>query len=158
MLTQAQIEFTWEKLIAAETRVLYFGDLAAHYNGVKQVITGVSFFLASGAAATIIGGAPKWVPTTLATIVALATAYSIAVGLDRKITTAVKLHCGWHAVAADCNRLWNHTYEEDAEQSFDDIVKRELRTIRGAWTSGKSRSLGSIISSIREQNETPRKG
>jgi hypothetical protein len=125
MLTQAQIEFTWEKLIAAETRVLYFGDLAAHYNRIKQAITGVSFFLSSGAAATLIGGSPKWVPEVLATIVAVATAYSIAVGIDRKITTAIKLHCGWHAIAADCNRLWNHTYEEDAEQLFDDIVNRE---------------------------------
>ena len=54
MLTDDQIKRVWENMLAAEARSLYFGDLAARYTRRKRVITGASFFLSSGAAATLV--------------------------------------------------------------------------------------------------------
>jgi len=125
MLTENQVNRVWEKLISAETRSLYFGDLAALYTSRKQWITGVSFFLASGAAATLAGGLPHAISEILASIVAILTAYSIAVGLDRKAITMARLHHGWNEIASSCDRLWNHAYEESAESTFEDIARKE---------------------------------
>ncbi len=107
-------------------RALYFGDLANRYSRQKQWITGLTFFLSSGAAATIIAKLPLWVPMMLSTAIAIMTAYAVALNLDSKIRTMVKLHCGWHEVAHDYTRLWNHTYSEEAEADFEELVQREL--------------------------------
>jgi ABC-type transport system involved in Fe-S cluster assembly fused permease/ATPase subunit len=111
--------------LAAEARALYFSDLAAMYSRRKQIITGVSFFLASGAAATLIARTPVWVPTLLAVVTAILNAYSVAISLDRKVTTMVKLGSTWRQIATEYERLWNHTYEPNAEQEFDKIVEME---------------------------------
>jgi hypothetical protein len=57
MLSEFQINRVWENMLAAETRSLYFGDLASRYTRKKQWITGLSFFLSFGAAASFIGKA-----------------------------------------------------------------------------------------------------
>jgi hypothetical protein len=118
LLNDGQIGRVWEKMLEAETRSLYFADLANRFTREKQWITGASFFLASGAAATVIGKAPTWVPIFLSVLSALGNAYSMAVGLDRKISTLAKLHAAWNRIASDYDRLWNHTYEDSAHTTF----------------------------------------
>jgi hypothetical protein len=59
MLTEGETLQVWEHLLAAETRSLYFADLTRRSTRQKQVITGTSFFLSSGAAAAIIGENPR---------------------------------------------------------------------------------------------------
>jgi len=125
VLNEFQRARAWEGLLSAETRSLYFGDLASRYTRQKQWITGVSFFCSSGAAATIIGKAPAWVPVVLALTVAAATAYSIAVNLDRRISTMAKLHSAWNTIAAEYGRLWNHTSDGDAADQLDRIIQSE---------------------------------
>lgn len=125
MLTEFQRTRVWENILAAETRALYFGDLACRYSRRKQWITGVSFFLASGAAATIIGKAPSWVPAILAVIVAASTAYSMAVNLDRRALTMANLHSSWTQIRTEYECLWNHAYDEDAEEQFERILALE---------------------------------
>jgi hypothetical protein len=125
VLNEFQIERVWENMLAAEARSLYFADLASRYTRHKQWITGASFFLASGAAASLIGKLPQWVPLVLSGGVALASAYSIALGLDRKIGTMSKLHSAWSQIAAEYDRLWNHTDDDDAEAQLGRIVQRE---------------------------------
>jgi hypothetical protein len=125
VLTEFQINRVWENMLAAETRSLYFGDLACRFTRYKQWITGLSFFLSSGAAASLIAKAPEWVPLILALIVAGATAYSMAVSLDRKVGTMVKLHSSWNRIAKEYERLWNHAYAEDAEKQLDIIIQSE---------------------------------
>lgn len=125
MLTEAQIKQVWENMLAAEARSLYFGDLASRYTTRKQWITGISFFLSSGAAATIIAKAPSWVPVAFSLIAAAAGAYSMAVNLDRKISTMAKLHSTWNQIETEYERLWSHTYSEDAEYQLDKIIQRE---------------------------------
>src|SRR5450432_2687578 len=109
MLTDHQIEDVWEGQISSEVRSLYFGDLAGLYSRQKQWITGLSFFLSSGAAATVVARLPAAVPVVLSTAVAVITAYSMAVNLDSKIRTMAKLHYSWNQLAKDYKRLWNHT-------------------------------------------------
>jgi len=70
VLNEFQINRTWQGMLDAEARSLYFGDLASSYTKRKQWITGLTFFLASGAAATLIGKAPQWVPIVLSLIAA----------------------------------------------------------------------------------------
>ncbi len=125
MLTEFQTNRVWENMLAAETRALYFGDFATRYTRRKQWITGASFFLSSGAAATIIAKSPLWVPLVLALVSALATAYAMAVNLDRRIATMAKLHSAWNQIATEYDRLWNHTNDEDAETQLESIMEKE---------------------------------
>ena len=125
MLNEFQVNRVWENMLAAEARSLYFADLASRYTRRNQWITGMSFFLASGAAASLIGKLPQWVPLVLSGGVALASAYSMAVGLDKKIGTMAKLHSAWSQIAVDYDRLWNHTADTDAEAQLDQIIRRE---------------------------------
>jgi len=62
MLDEFQTSQVWENMLAAETRSLHFADLTSRYTRTKQWMTGISFFLASGAAASIIGKLPQSVP------------------------------------------------------------------------------------------------
>jgi hypothetical protein len=134
MLTANQIDDVWEGTISSEVRSLYFGDLANIYSTRKQWISGISFFLASGAFATMLGKLPVWIPITCSLIVALANAYSVAVGLDSKIRTMAKLHYAWQQIGNDYNRLWNHTYDDDAEAQFEDLQRRQLEISELATT------------------------
>ena len=123
MLDEFQRIQVWENMLAAETRSLYFGDLASRYTRQKQWITGLSFFLASGAAASLIGKAPEFVPTVLSLVVAGMTAYSIAVGLDRKTATMAKLHSAWSRISQEYTRLWSHAGDDDAEDQLEQILE-----------------------------------
>ena len=125
MLTECQINRVWQNMLAAEARSRYFRDLASRYTGRKQWITGLAFFSSSGAAATVIGRAPQYVPVILALVVAGLTAYSMAVNLDGKIMIMLKLHSSWARIASDYDRLWNHAYDPDDESQFDRIVQSE---------------------------------
>ena len=49
----------------------------------------------------------------------------MAVNLDGRIGTMVKLHSLWNQIAADYDRLWNHVYDEDAESQLEDVMGRE---------------------------------
>jgi hypothetical protein len=125
MLNEYQVRRVWDNMIAAETRALYFGDLASHYTFRKQWITGVSFLLSSGAAAAIIAKTPPLIPALLALVVAAASAYSIATGLDGRVRTMAKLHSTWNEIATLYDRLWNHTGDSDAERQLANIIERE---------------------------------
>jgi hypothetical protein len=125
MLSEVQINKVWQEMLAAETRSLYFGDLASRYTIQKQWIMGVSFFLSSGAAATIIAKFPSIVPIVLSVAVAVASAYSIAVRLDGKISTMAKLHSTWGRIMVEYERLWTHPDAEDAEDRLNKIIESE---------------------------------
>jgi hypothetical protein len=125
MLTEERIYLAWSNMLAAETRALYFSDLATKYSQQKQWITGLSFFLSSGAAATIIGKAPAWVPAAMALITAALTAYSIATALDRTASTMAKLGSTWREIASAYERVWNHNYDDDADEQLDKVIALE---------------------------------
>jgi hypothetical protein len=125
MLNEFQINKVWENMLNAETRALYFGDLATRYTRRKQWITGLSFFLSSGAAATIIGKSPGAIPVTLSLLVAGLTAYSMALNLDGKIIAMARFHSAWSRIASEYDRLWNHAYDPDAELRFERIIEQE---------------------------------
>jgi hypothetical protein len=125
VLNEFQTVRVWENMLSAEARSLYFGDLASRYTRHKQWITGASFFLSSGAAATIIAKAPQWVPLVLALLAAMATAYAMAVNLDRRIAIMAQLHSAWSQIAIEYDRLWNHASDEDAESQLEKIMERE---------------------------------
>ena len=125
MLNEFQVLRVWENMLNAESRSLYFGDLAARYTRQKQWITGLAFFLTSGAAATIIGKSPSFIPIILSLIVAGVTAYSIALNLDGKITSMARFHSAWSRIAAEYDYLWNHSYEADAELRMAKIIDQE---------------------------------
>lgn len=114
----------WNNRIEAEVRSLYFADLTARYTKRKQIITGLSFFLSSAAAATVVGKTPWYVPVVLSSVVAMATAYSIAVGLDRKVTMLAKLHSEWSSLAYEYGELWPQWYRDDADNIASALVKR----------------------------------
>ena len=124
-LNEAQITSIWERQIAAEVRALYFADLASSYTRQKQWITGASFFLASGAAATLLAKSPSWVPLALACITALLSAYSVARGLDGATRTMSKFQFSWSDLASGYEALWNDVYSGDAISRLDALIARE---------------------------------
>ena len=124
MLTENEAGRVWQRMFEAEVRSLYFADLAARYSRRKRIMTGVIFFLSSGAAATILAALPKQIPIVLSLIVAILTAYSIAVNLDTRIKTFLKLHYEGNRLESEYERLWNHWRDADAEGILADLVKR----------------------------------
>jgi hypothetical protein len=135
VLKDSQIARVWEDMLAAETRSLYFGDLASRYAGRKQWITGLSFFFSSSAAATAVGKSPQLVPVILAIAVAVMNAYAMAVNLDGQIATMVKLHGLWNQIGLDYDRLWNHAYDDDAEERLEKIANNEKEASEIATTN-----------------------
>jgi hypothetical protein len=123
-LTEQQTGDVWREWIESEVRSLYFGDLASLYTRQKQWITGASFFLSSGAAAILVAKLPTTVPIVLSALVALMTAYAVAVNLASKIRTMAKLHYAWNQIGNDYERLWNHTYSDEAEAELIDLKRR----------------------------------
>lgn len=105
-------------------RSLYFAELASSFTHRKQLITGATFFLSSGAAATVIAKLPSWVPAILALLSAVAAAYAMAIELDKRIATLVDLHCRWNQLSTDLDLLWNRWYEDDAQERLRDISRR----------------------------------
>lgn len=124
MLTDNQRSQVWRNLFEAETRSLYFADLASTYTLRNQRIVGTSFFMSSGAAAAIVGKLPDWVAVGASVIVAVATAYSIAAGVEKKAATMSKLHAAWNKLASDYERLWDHQWDADAEGILDRLKDR----------------------------------
>jgi hypothetical protein len=59
-------------------------------------------------------------------VVAVITAYAVAINLDSKIRTMAKLHYAWNQIGIDYGRLWNHTYTDEAEAELDGLQRREL--------------------------------
>ena len=130
-LTDAQIGEVWESQIGAEVRALYFADLTSGFTLQKQWVTGISFFFSSGAAVALIAKVNQpWIPLAMSLLVAIANAYSVAVGLDSKIRTMAKLQASWSQIASDYKMLWNHWYADNAESELADLQRR------GAESSG----------------------
>lgn len=111
-------------MVEAEVRSRYFGELATRYTKRKQMISGTSFFLSSGAAATLAAEVTREIPLALSVVAALIGAYSIAVGLDKKAATMAKLHAAWNQLSSDYENLWNHWFEDDAESKLTMLVTR----------------------------------
>jgi hypothetical protein len=124
MVSEGQRAAVWEKMLAAEVRSMYFAELASCHTRYKQIITGAAFFLSSGAAATMAAKAPLWAPLAMAIVTALLTAYSMAVGLDRRSRTMAELHAEWNRLNADYERLWNHLDDADADARIEELRKR----------------------------------
>lgn len=124
MLVKLQANRIWQEMFEAEVRSMYFGDLASRYTRRQQIISGISLFLSSGAAATILALVPSWIPVTMSAIVAGLTAYSISASLQRTIAMTTKLHVTWNQLAMDYERLWHHWQDEDAEEIFKQLQAR----------------------------------
>ena len=134
VLTEDQTKELWYEMFEAEARSLYFADLGHRYTRRKQIITGASFFLSSGAAATVLAHAPTWVPVVLACVTAILTAYSIAVGLDQKAATMAKLHYNWSQIEDERRRIWAKWYEDDAELKLREVEARAADASQTAVT------------------------
>lgn len=124
MLTREEADRVWQRMVEAEVRSYYYGDLASQYTRRKQYITGISFFLASGAAATVAAKFPPVVPIILSLIVAILAAYSLGVGLDRCIRTLSKLHSDWNRLSSEYEHLWFHWQDADANEELQDLIKQ----------------------------------
>lgn len=123
-LTENETRTVWTRMAEAEVRSLYFANLASRYTKRKQIITGISFFLSSGAAATLIAKVPSCVPLLLSLAVAVAQAYSISVSLDRRIQTLSNLHSQWNQLYAEYEHLWNHWSDDDADSTLAALLKK----------------------------------
>ena len=137
MLSDQQTNMVWQKMAEAEVRSLYFGDLAATYTKRKQFIAGATFFLSSGAAASLWAtraDIAHWAPLVMSLIVAVLSAYSMAVNLDRKAVTMANLHAAWNHLADDYEHLWHHWHEHDAQQVLDKLLARAREISETATT------------------------
>jgi hypothetical protein len=126
MLTDSQYKSVWERQIEAEVRSLYFADLTHRFAQQRQAITFLTFFLSSGAAAILVAKLPSWVAILLSILVALLTAYSVALRLDVKISTMSKLHGEWATLAIGYEQLRENADGEDTDAVLSDLLRRDL--------------------------------
>ena len=142
MLRHEQLREVWDRLIAAETRTYYFGDLAGFYSHQKQIITLLSFSLSFGAVATVLVKMPSWIPVVLSLIVALANAYSLVFNLDLKMRIMVELNQSWSEVAFGYERIWLNPIRRIgvALQQLDD-TERDLSMIATGATSNNEKRM-----------------
>lgn len=134
MLTETQLTTVWERQIDAEVRSFYFADLTHRYSLQKQVITFTTFFLASGAAATLVGKCPSWVAIVLSLVAALLIAYSVAFNIDGKVMTMSKLHGEWATLAVEYESLRDGPDGENAGSILRELLRRDLEASRIATT------------------------
>lgn len=134
MLTGAQIEEVWKRQLDAETRALYFADLANWYTAQKKWISALSFFLASGAVVTLLAKTQDWVPVALSIFTAVINAYSSAFGLDSKMRAMAKLYSQNSQLASDYERLWNNVYADDAGSVLDNLIRHDREISEEATT------------------------
>jgi len=125
MLSEDQITDVWERKLAAEVRFLYFAELASKYSQKKQWITFTTLFLSSGAAGSLLARSPIWVPTTLSVLVAVITAYTIAINLDLTIRSMSKLQTSWSELMESYQMLWDNVHSGDAQITLGSLTKRE---------------------------------
>jgi hypothetical protein len=124
-LSESQAGRVWTRMVEAEIRSLYFADLATRQTSLKQWITGGSLFLSSGAAATIASNLPFYIPLIMSALTAALSAYSIAAGLDKRISAMVRLHDDWNRLQLEYERLWHHWEDDDAEDTFRKLQDQE---------------------------------
>jgi hypothetical protein len=134
MLSESQIEDVWKRQLAAETRALYFADLANRYTAQKKWITAISVFLSSGAVVTFLAKVPAWVPVALSIMTAVINAYASAFGLDSRMRSMAKLYAQNSQLATDYERLWNNVYAEDAGAILDSLIHRDTEISETATT------------------------
>ncbi len=72
----------------------------------------------------MVGKYPWYVPVALAVTVALATAYSIANGLDRRVATLAKLQTEWHSLSVEYDWLLNHWREDPRGEIGKALIER----------------------------------
>jgi hypothetical protein len=134
MLTDTQYKTVWERQIDAEVRSLYFADLTHRYAQQKQAMTFLTFFLSSGAAVTLIAKFPPWVAIMLSALVALMTAYSVALRIDAKISTMSKLHGDWATLAVEYENLRENPNGVNTDAVLNDLLRRDLEASKIAST------------------------
>lgn len=124
MLVEEQVRDVWEKLIDAETRTYYFGDLAGFYVRQKQIVTFLSLFLSCSAVLTVLSKAPAWITAMMSIVVALAAAYALAFDLDQKARIMAALNHSWAEVASDYERIWESPYNAESEALYSQLEEK----------------------------------
>jgi hypothetical protein len=124
VLTENEKSLAWANAYEADVRSLYFGEQSGLSTKYKQYISGISLLLSSGAVVTLLASTPKLVPTILAVIVAVLSAYSLTVGLDKRISTLCKLHSEWNYLHSEYRSLWDHWYEDGAQENLRELLRR----------------------------------
>lgn len=130
MLGEEQVRAVWDRLIDAETRTYYFGDLAGSYTRQKQIVTFLSLFLSLGAVVTVLSKAPAWLTASMSIVVALAAAYALAFNLDQKTRIMAELNHSWAEVAFDYERIWENPSTAESEALYKQLDEkvRDLST------------------------------
>jgi len=108
------------------------------YTAQKKWITALSFFLSSGAAATVLARMPGWVPILLSLAAAAITAYATVFGLDSRTRSMADLYWRSNQLASDYERLWNNVYAEDAAKTLSDLLRRDADIAKIAVTEAPS--------------------
>jgi hypothetical protein len=131
MLSEQEATNAWERMVEAEVRSLYFGDLAAAAVQRKQLIGGSTLFLSSGAAVSVFVSYTL-VAGVMSILVALMSAYSIAVGLDKKASNLANLHSEWNVLADTYRDIWSNWHSERARFDYADAVRSEQKLSRAS--------------------------
>lgn len=117
----------WEKMLAAQMRALYFGDLVTRYQRTDRALAALLLLLTSGAAAALIAKLPNdlhWLTAGLALAAAAVSVWRILARYPDQAAGAADLHLHWNRLAANYEKLWNSLYAEDAEMKLEQLQAR----------------------------------
>ena len=125
----------WERLIGAETRAQYFGNLVQRLRVRQRWLTVGSLILASGAAITLLTSAfPAygWAKGLLALASAALSAISLVSSNEKNAIEAADLSYRWQTLANAYQRLWSNMYEEDAPESLLQLCEEEAKVSKSS--------------------------
>jgi hypothetical protein len=114
----------WDEMLFAGMRANYFGELVSRYQDRDKWLRIAVLFLSSGAAATVLSGAPEYVKLGFPLLTAFASLWLVFSQYGLMARDAADLHSGWSVAESAYERLWNHLDDPTAERTFDQIYER----------------------------------
>lgn len=102
----------------AEVRANYFAELSSKCYQNQRLLTGMTFFVSSGAVATfafkVVAESAPWLLPCLSLAAAALSAYNYATQTQKTAIEAADLHSKWSKLASEFERLWDDMYSVDA--------------------------------------------
>ena len=129
VLSELQQDELWKNWLSAEIRADYFAEMSTWYARWHSWLIWSTLFFSAGTVAAIIGNLPAnygWlIKPTLALVTTALSLLSVVKQPQKRSAECADLHFKWNLLAAEYQLLWNHTYSDDAELEFANLVRKE---------------------------------
>jgi hypothetical protein len=114
----------WDEMLFAGMRASYFGELVDRCQKRERIIRVAVLVSSSGAAATVLSSAPKWLKLGFPIAAACGSFWLVFSQYGLMAREAAELHPGWSLAESHYQSLWNRLDSPEAEREFDRIYEQ----------------------------------